>query len=300
MHGRKLDTWSRVRPWCWVWAVAGIVLVLATPARAQSLSDKPARTITNAQQTDLQRRYGTALIDDGRTLQIDPHTDTGTQRQTLLRRASLYEAMKDLDNAEADLTAALDLAAPSATLYAKRGFFYMRRGRFRDALGDFAMGVRLDPANARLRYAQGRAQVGLGNDAAAVGLYDDAIRLDAGVAAFYLARAEAQIRLKQPDLALADYSRAIDLKLVDPSDRFFAFLGRGFASLRLADNRSAIADFDNALALDPNAVEALLWRGYARELDGRTDLALNDYERAATVDPADRSARANVQRLRSN
>lgn len=299
MHGRKLDSWSRVRPWCWVWAVAGIVL-LATPARAQSPSDKFARTVTNAQQTDLQRRFGTALIDDGRTLQLDSHTDVGTQRQTLLRRASLYEAMNDFDSAEADLTAALDLAAPTAILYAKRGFFYMRRSRFRDALGDFAMAARLEPGNPRLRYAQGRAQVGLGNDAAAVGLYDDAIRLDAGVAAFYLARAEAQIRLKQPDLALADYSRAIDLKLTNPADLFFAFLGRGFASLRLANNRSAIADFDNALALDPNAVEALLWRGYARELDGRTDLALNDYERAATVDPADRSARANVQRLRSN
>jgi tetratricopeptide (TPR) repeat protein len=280
--------------------VAGIVLLLATPARAQSLSDKLARTITNAQQTDLQRRFGTALVDDGRTLQLDPHTDVGTQRQTLMRRASLYEAMNDFDSAETDLTAALDLAAPTAVLYAKRGYFYMRRGRYRDALGDFAMGTRLDPADPRLRFAQARAQVALGNDAAALGCYDEAIKLDDGVAAFYLARAETQIRLNQPGLAVADYSRAIDLKLTSPADRFFAFLGRGFASLRLADNRSAIADFDSALALDPNAVEALLWRGYARERDGRNDLALNDYERAATVDPADRSARANVQRLRSN
>ena len=298
MRGRNLDSWSRVWPWC-LWAVAGIVL-LASPVQAQSLSEKLTRVITNAQQSQLQRRFGTALIDDGRTLQIDPHTDVGTQRQTLLRRASLYEETKDFDSAESDLTAALDLAAPTATLYAKRGYFYMRRGRFRDALGDFAMGVRLDPGNPRLPYAQGRAQVALGNNAAAVGLYDDAIRLDAGVAAYYLARAEAQIRLNQPDLAIADYSRAIDLKLTSPADRFFAFLGRGFASLRLADNRGAIADFDSALAVDPNAVEALLWRGYARERDGQSDLALNDYERAASVDPADRSARASIQRLRSN
>jgi tetratricopeptide (TPR) repeat protein len=300
MHGRKLATWSGVRLWCVVWAAAGIVLLLATPTRAQSLSDRLARTIINAQQADLQRRFGSALVDDGRALQVDPRGDTDTQRQTLLRRAAVYEATKEYDSAEADLTAALDLAAPTAILYVKRGFYYMRRGRYRDALGDFAMGERIEPGNPRLRYAQGRAQVALGNDTAAVGLYDEAIRLDGDVAAFYLARAEAQIRLNQPGLAFADYNRAIDLKPKSPSDRFFAFLGRGFAALRLADNHSAIADFNSALALDPNAVEALLWRGYARELDGRTDLALNDYERAATVDPADRSARANVQRLRSN
>ena len=299
MHGRSFDTWSRVRPWCAVGAVAGIVL-LATPAQAQSLSDRLVRTITNAQHSDLKRRFGEALIDDGRSLQIDPRTDAGTQRETLLRRASLYEATSDYGPAETDFTTALDLAAPTATLYAKRGYFYMRRGRYRDALGDFAMGVRLEPDNARLRYAQGRAQIALGNDAAALELYDEAIRLDSSAAAFYLARAETQIRLNQPGLAVADYSRAIDLKLSSPGDRFFAFLGRGFASLRIADRRAAIADFDSALALDPRAVEALLWRGYARELDGRTDLALNDYELAATVDPADRSARANVQRLRSN
>jgi tetratricopeptide (TPR) repeat protein len=283
-----------------VWAAAGIVLLLATPTRAQSLSDRLVRTITNAQHLDLERRFGTALVEDGRALQVDPRGDADTQRQTLLRRASLFEMTKDYGSAEADLTAALDLAVPTAALYAKRGYFYMRCGRFRDALGDFAMGTRLEPDNPRLRYAQGRAYVALGNDAAALGLYDEAIRLDGGVAAFYLARAETQIRLNQPGLAVADYSRAIDLKLTSPADRFFAFLGRGFAALRMADNRGAIADFDSALALDPNAVEALLWRGYARELDGRTDLALNDYERAATVDPADRSARANVQRLRSN
>jgi tetratricopeptide (TPR) repeat protein len=283
-----------------VWAAAGIALLLATPTRAQSLSDRLARTIINAQQADLQRRFGSALVDEGRALQVDPRGSIDAQRQTLLRRASIYEMTKEYDSAEADLTTALDLAAPTATLYVKRGFYYMRRGRYRDALGDFAMGERLDPGNPRLRYAQGRASAALGNDAAAVGFYDEAIKLDGDVAAFYLARAEAQIRLNQPNLALADYNRAIDLKLTSPSDRFFAFLGRGFAALRLADRRTAIADFDNALALDPNAVEALLWRGYARELDGRSDLALNDYERAATVDPTDRSARASVQRLRSN
>src|ERR1700754_3366925 len=63
MHGSGSDTWSWVRPWCAVGAIAGIVL-LATPAQAQSLSDRLVRTITHAQQSDLKRRFGEALIDD--------------------------------------------------------------------------------------------------------------------------------------------------------------------------------------------------------------------------------------------
>jgi hypothetical protein len=45
-------------------------------------------------------------------------------------------------------------------------------------------------------------------------------------------------------------------------------------------------------------VSALVWRGYSREKDGQVDLALEDYERAAAVDPTDRRASQSVRRLR--
>ena len=74
-------------------------------------------------------------------------------RQTRLRRAALYEAVKDYARAEKELTVALQLAPPTAELFATRGYFYMRRGRIPDALNDFLAGVRLAPDNARLRFA---------------------------------------------------------------------------------------------------------------------------------------------------
>jgi len=67
----------------------------------------------------------------------------------------------------------------------------------------------------------------------------------------------------------------------------------------MTDYANAITDFDNALAVEPHAVNALLWRGYAREKGGQIAAALDDYERAVAVDPGDRHARANLQRLRS-
>ena len=72
------------------------------------------------------------------------------------------------------------------------------------------------------------------------------------------------------------------------------------SSLLMSDYASAVADFDNALTVEPRAVNALLWRGYAREKAGQVALALDDYEHAVAIDPADRLARANLQRLRSN
>jgi len=282
--------------------VALAVAMSATaPAGAQaSLSDRLARLMLQGQNGDLQRRFGNMLVDEGRDLEIDPAAGVGEARQTLLRRAALYEKIKDFSRAESDLAAAVQLDPASADLYLARGYFYMRRSRFTDALGDFLLAMKFSPDAARGRFAAGRAQAALGNYAAALGYYDGAIKLARRDPTYYLARAEAYVRLDQPRLAWADFDSAIAIKLPRKADRYYAFLGRGFASLMMADYTNAIADFDSAIALDPRAVNALLWRGYARERSGQVALALDDYERAASVEPGDRLARANLQRLRSN
>jgi tetratricopeptide (TPR) repeat protein len=291
--------WRGLGP-CTAAALACVLAVAATVRAQSNLSEHLAAKMTKVQDTDLQRRFGRALIDAGQDLQIDPAAGVDEACQALLRRASLYESVKEFDKAEASLTTALQMAPALAALNVVRGYFYIRRGRFADALGDFLAGVRIDPQDPRLRFAAGRAQAALGNLPAAIDFYGQAIRLGPREPSFYLARAEAQLRIDQPRNAIADYDRAIEMKLARTSDRYYAFVGRGFAELTLADYRGAVADFDSALDIDPRAVNALLWRGYAREMGGQADLALDDYERAAAVDPNDRWARANLQRLRSN
>jgi tetratricopeptide (TPR) repeat protein len=282
-------------------AAVALSVALAPAVRAQSnLSERLLSKAAEAQNGDLQRRFGRALVDEGRDLDIDPAAGVDEARQTLVRRASVYETVKDYDKAEADLTSALRLAAPAAVLYLDRGYFYMRRGRFGEALYDFLAAAALEPSNPRPRYAAGRAQAALGNYGEAIDYYGKAIKLGPREPSFYLARAEARLRLEQPGDALADYDRAIDLRPPRSTDRYYAYVGRGYASLMLTDYSDAITSFDSAIQIDPGAVNALLWRGYAREKSGQVDLALEDYERAASVAPNDRSARANVQRLRSN
>lgn len=283
-------------------AVAALAALMwaEPPVRAQSgVSEPVLRAALPSQTNDVQRRFGRMLTEAGRDLEIDSAAGPGEVRETLLRRAGLYEKLQDYGRAEADLTSAVALAPKSAELYATRGYFYMRRSRFTEALGDFVVGMDLSPDNARLRFGAGRAQAGLGNYAAAVGYYDAAIKRAGRDPAYYLARAEAYLRLDQPRNAWADFDNALDIKLPQAADRYYAFLGRGYASMLMANYASAIADFDNALTVEPRALNALLWRGYAREKGGQIAAALDDYERAVAVDPADRHARANLQRLRS-
>ncbi len=278
-----------------------VAMVAAAPAGAQeSLSDRITRILQQGQNNDLQRRFGGMLVDEGRDLEIDPAAGVSEARQTLLRRAALYEKIRDFPRAETDLSTALQLEPPTVELYVARGYFYMRRSRFTEALGDFLLGMRLSPDNARARFAAGRAQAARGDYAAALRYYDAAIKLARRDPSYYLARAEAYIHLDQPRDAWADFDSAIAIKLPRADDRYYAFLGRGYASLMMSDYANAIGDFDSAIAVDPRAVNALIWRGYAREKNGQGELALDDYERATSVDPHDRLARANLQRLRSN
>jgi len=281
-------------------AAVAAALLASPPAGAQSdLVGAITRTTLQTQNSELHRRFGRALIDDGRDLEINPSAGPDEARQTLLRRAALYEKLRDFSRAETDLSSAVQLAPRVAELYATRGYFYMRRSRFTEAFSDFVYGIELAPDNARVRFGAGRVQAALGNYAAAVGYYDAAIGLARRDPTFYLARGEAHIHLDQPSSAWTDFDRALNIRLPRAADRYYAYLGRGYASMLMSNYANAVTDFDNALIVEPRAVNALLWRGYAREKGGQIALALDDYERAVAADPGDRVARANLQRLRS-
>jgi tetratricopeptide (TPR) repeat protein len=281
-------------------AAAGVAPAVASSGGGHAAQPDPrAQVASLPENSDLQRRFPHMLVDDGRKFMIDPAASADETRQTRLRRASLYETAQDYPMAESEFAAAVALG-PTPALYEARGFYFMRRGSYGDAIADFLAGVRLAPDNPRMHYGVARAQAMLGNYTDAVGSYNEAIRLSPRDATFYVARAEAFIHLDQPVKARADYGTALAIKLPRTTDRYYAYLGRGYASLLMADYAGAIGDLDSALSIDPRAVNALLWRAYAREKGGQVALALDDYERAASVAPADRLVRANLQRLRSN
>src|ERR1700721_1647929 len=86
----------------------------------------------------------------------------------------------------------------------------------------------------------------------------------------------------QFDLALADYDQAIPL---DPGSAI-SFYGRGAAYFFKKDNDQAIDDFTKSVSLDPNDAAAYNGRGNAYAARGDIDRAIAGYGLAISLNPA--------------
>jgi tetratricopeptide (TPR) repeat protein len=64
-----------------------------------------------------------------------------------------------------------------------------------------------------------------------------------------------------------------------------AYEGRGRIALRQGEARRAVADFDQAIHLNPNRAATFRDRGRAHRLNGELDLAIADYNQAIALDP---------------
>ncbi|MCP3472041.1 tetratricopeptide repeat protein [Bradyrhizobium sp. CCGUVB1N3] len=65
----------------------------------------------------------------------------------------------------------------------------------------------------------------------------------------------------------------------------FAYEGRGRIALRHGDAKRAIADFDQAIHLNPNRAATFRDRAQAYRQHGELDLAVADYDQAIALDP---------------
>lgn len=281
-------------------AAVALAAAAAPVARAgASLSEFLSQKIAEAHKAESHRQFELALSLYQQAIEVQG--GSGDNMRVLLnKRAAVYEQINMIDKAEADLTAAFKVEPFDPQVYIDRGYFYLRRMRYAEALGDFVAGTRFDPTQAQFYYGAARTLVAAKNFAAAIDFYNEAMQREPRDALNYLGRAEARVNLGLFREARADYDQALALGLTRKGDLLFAFTGRGYVSLALADYEEAVRDLDRALVIDPEAPNVRLWRAYAFERQGRNEQALRDYERAAAAMPDNLAARAGVQRLRAN
>jgi tetratricopeptide (TPR) repeat protein len=98
--------------------------------------------------------------------------------------------------------------------------------------------------------------------------------------AFYN-RGQAYVRKGEHERGIADFSEAIRL---DPSDAD-GFRSRGSAYDDIEKYDLALADYDQALKLDPKNVLAFAYRGITLTNTGELDRAIKDFDEAAKLDP---------------
>lgn len=294
--------WVLMRLVTRVFGSALIAFAAITAAHAQAfaanLSDVLAQKIIDAQKAESDRLFDAALNNYGEAMGLSKDTPEG-MRAILKKRAALYEQLKMLDRAEADLSQAINTGTFDPKTLADRGYFYIRQNRISDALDDFIKGSRVAPGDPSFPYGSARALVARGDFRSALKFYGEAIRAAPDDGKAYLGRAEAEVRLKMLDEAMADYDRAFALGIKDKNDRFFAFTGRGYISLMKADFNIAVQSFSRALELSPGSPNVLLWRGLAYERQGARDLALVDFQNALVAAPSSDEARASLVRLRT-
>ncbi|MCS6833649.1 MAG: tetratricopeptide repeat protein, partial [Flammeovirgaceae bacterium] len=64
-----------------------------------------------------------------------------------------------------------------------------------------------------------------------------------------------------------------------------SLFNRGLAKLKMQDYVGAISDFDAVIALEAKMADAWSERGVAKHLLGKSQEALNDFNRAAELEP---------------
>jgi lipoprotein NlpI len=101
------------------------------------------------------------------------------------------------------------------------------------------------------------------------------------LAAFYVSRGFEYKNKRGLDRAIADFDQAVRL---DPKNSD-VYTVRGMAWEAKGDFERAIADFDQAIRLDPKNTEAYTVRAMAWQTKGDLDRAIADYDQAIRIDP---------------
>ncbi len=157
-------------------------------------------------------------------------------------------------------------------------------GRLREALADFDQALAVRPAYAEALTNRGRVHQALGDSTAALADFDRALACAPGRFAASVLHNRGTLRHDLGDLAgaLADFDRALE---IDP-EHASTHVNRGSARKDAGDLDGALADFEQGLARLPQHTAAICHkRGGVLVLKNDFAAAVADYDRALALEP---------------
>jgi Flp pilus assembly protein TadD len=181
-----------------------------------------------------------------------------------------------LDEAEVAFRAVLEGGGDLAQVHNNLGIVYQRGGRHQRAIAEFREAVRLDPDHAAPQILLGASLLALGRVEDARPPLEQAVKM---------APREplARLQLVRVLERLGDWSGAVDqyriLRQLEPEEPEYVY-GLGRAYLRVSEAR-----LRELRELDPASARSQQAEGHSYRVQGRPELALQAFERAARADP---------------
>jgi tetratricopeptide (TPR) repeat protein len=195
-------------------------------------------------------------------------------------RAWVHRDRQDPAAARRDFAQVIAHEPPGSTserlagAYLELGILRHEAGQYPVALASFDAALRIRPDDSRAHYQRFGTLYALERFADAGEALDDYLRAGGKPTPdLYLARGLIHMQLREYPRAFVVFSESLQLQK-DATTLSW----RGWARLRMADTKGALADFEAALKLDRNHVDALCGRGDARVRLGEVASGIADID----------------------
>ena len=234
------------------------------------------------------------------------NTNIEITEEMLLQAGDYYESGKakmlagNVDEALADLTAAIDAGAASVDTYVLRGEAYMQAGNYRDALADFNTALTKDPASAVAYYDRSLLYARLEDYKSALNDINNALAANASnpsnalqMRDLYAKRGQLNLWTKNWEGAVADYTNSLARPEGSVTPEVYA--ERAEAYTALGDYLAAVEDYTSAIRIVSEQIQGLPTKA---EREALSNSAMGYFEKSAALNlklGAKESARTDLE-----
>ncbi len=196
-----------------------------------------------------------------------------------LRYGRMYGSQGELNRAIEEFDNAIAIESANWLGYRLRGFTYLQRGKSDGVSHDFVLAkddlekaIKLNPDDEVAHFYLGQTYLSLAILDPAVEEFGKAINLNLNYRDSWKWRGHVRAQKQEFELAIADYSKAIEILPVDPE----SLVSRGNTFLTIKNYDAAVKDYQAAADLDSRS--PVPYRGLAevRRRQGRTSEAIQN------------------------